>query len=148
LSAGEFSAYSGVTDERHRIKELFRHPLIIPRAVVLDPAVTVHTPEWLFLSTGIRAVDHCVEGICSSKANPYGDAQALHGLPLLAYGLPRVKADPGGRPRRSRGPATRRTRIRSAASMSTCTAALTRSAPIGCSGAPTLRGCPVPGGNA
>jgi len=95
LSAGEFSAYSGITDERHRIKELFQHPHIIPRAVVLDPAVTVHTPEWLWLSTGIRAVDHCVEGICSGEANPYGDAQALHGLSLLARGLPRVKADPG-----------------------------------------------------
>src|ERR1700730_12059812 len=58
LSAGEFSAISGVTDERHRVKELIRHPYIIPRAVVLDPAVTVHTPEWLWLSTGIRAVDH------------------------------------------------------------------------------------------
>jgi hypothetical protein len=45
LSAGEFSSYSGITDERHRIKELFRHPHIIPRAVVLDPAVTLHTPE-------------------------------------------------------------------------------------------------------
>jgi len=67
----------------------------MPRAVVLDPAVTVHTPEWLWLSTGIRAVDHCVEGICSGEANPYGDAQALHGLSLLAHGLPRVKADPG-----------------------------------------------------
>ena len=63
--------------------------------MVLDPAVTVHTPEWLFLSTGIRAVDHCVEGICSGEANPYADAQALHGLALLARGLPRVKADPG-----------------------------------------------------
>jgi alcohol dehydrogenase class IV len=61
--------------------------------VVLDPAVTVHTPEWLFLSTGIRAVDHCVEGICSNEANPYADAQALRGLSLLARGLPRVKAD-------------------------------------------------------
>jgi maleylacetate reductase len=94
LSAGEFSAIAGVTDERHRIKELFRHPQIIPRAVVLDPAVTVHTPEWLWLSTGIRAIDHCVEGICSREANPYADAQALHGLALLCRGLPRVKADP------------------------------------------------------
>jgi maleylacetate reductase len=94
LSAGEFSAISGVTDERTKVKELFRHPGIIPRAVVLDPAVTVHTPEWLWLSTGIRAVDHCVEGVCSGEANPYGDAQALHGLSLLARGLPRVKADP------------------------------------------------------
>ena len=94
LSAGEFSAIAGVTDEQSRVKELFRHPQIIPRAVVLDPAVTVHTPEWLWLSTGIRAVDHCVEGICSGEANPYADAQALHGLTLLCRGLPRVKADP------------------------------------------------------
>ena len=62
LSAGEFSGIAGVTDERTRVKELFRHPLIIPSAVILDPVLTTHTPEWLFLSTGIRAVDHCVEG--------------------------------------------------------------------------------------
>src|SRR5258707_12623377 len=61
---------------------------------MLDPAVTVHPPEWLWLSTGIRAVDHCVEGTCSGAANPFADAQALHGLALLTRGLPRVKADP------------------------------------------------------
>ena len=95
LSAGEFSAVSGVTDERSRVKELFRHPDIIPAAVVLDPAMTLATPEWLFLSTGIRAVDHCVEGICAAEAHPYTDAQALRGLALLASGLERVKRDPG-----------------------------------------------------
>ncbi|MCW5747177.1 MAG: iron-containing alcohol dehydrogenase [Alphaproteobacteria bacterium] len=94
LSGGEFSGIAGVTDERSKVKELFRHPLSIPQAVMLDPAITVHTPEWLWLSTGIRAVDHCVEGICSGLANAYADAQALHGLTLLARGLPRVKADP------------------------------------------------------
>ena len=31
----------------------------------------LHTPEWLWLSTGIRAVDHCVEGICSNEAHAY-----------------------------------------------------------------------------
>ena len=94
LSGGEFSAIAGVTDERHKVKELFQHPNIIPRAVILDPAVTAHTPAWLWLSTGVRAVDHCVEGICSGEANPFADAQALHGLTLLSRGLPRVKADP------------------------------------------------------
>jgi maleylacetate reductase len=94
LSAGEFSAIAGVTNEGTKVKELIRHPYIIPRAVVLDPAMTVHTPEWLFLSTGIRAVDHCVEGICSNEAHPYADAQALRGLALLTQGLPRVKEDP------------------------------------------------------
>ncbi len=94
LSAGEFSGISGVTDERTKVKELFRHPDIVPKAVVLDPEVTRHTPMWLWLSTGIRAVDHCVEGICSNESSPYGDASALHGLSLLARGLPRVKANP------------------------------------------------------
>ena len=95
LSAGEFSALAGVTNEATRVKELFKHPMTIPAAVILDPALTVHTPEWLFLSTGIRAVDHCVEGVCSNEANPYGDAQALRGLSLLTKGLARVKAHPG-----------------------------------------------------
>jgi maleylacetate reductase len=94
LSAGEFSAVAGVTDERTKVKEMLRHPRIMPAAVILDPALTVHTPEWLLLSTGIRAVDHCVEGLCSNEANPYADAQAMRGLSLLTSGLPRVKADP------------------------------------------------------
>ena len=94
LSAGEFSALSGVTDERTHIKGLFTPPMVIPQTVILDPAITVHTPEWLFLSTGIRAVDHCVEGFCSLEANPYADAQAIRGLTLLTRGLAAVKADP------------------------------------------------------
>ena len=67
----------------------------MPRATILDPWLGAHTPEWLWLSTGIRAVDHCVEGICSREAHPYGDAQALKGLSMLAQALPRVKADAG-----------------------------------------------------
>lgn len=94
LSAGEFSGISGVTNEATRVKELFRHPLTIPQAVILDPEVTRHTPMWLFLSTGIRAVDHCVEGVCSNESTEFTNASGLHGLSLLARGLPRVKADP------------------------------------------------------
>jgi maleylacetate reductase len=55
----------------------------------------VHTPEWLWLSTGVRAIDHCVEAICSLRANSYCDAASLHALRLLSRGLPGVKADPG-----------------------------------------------------
>jgi len=94
LSAGEFSGIAGVTNEATKVKEMFRHPLTIPRAVILDPEVTRHTPMWLFLSTGIRAVDHCVEGVCSNESTEFTNASALHGLSMLARGLPRVLADP------------------------------------------------------
>jgi maleylacetate reductase len=95
IAGGEFSAMAGVTNARTKVKEMLRHELVMPRAVILDPALTVHTPEWLWLSTGIRAVDHCVEGLCAREAHPYADAQALKGLSMLAQALPRVKANPG-----------------------------------------------------
>jgi maleylacetate reductase len=95
IAGGEFSAIAGVTNARTKVKEMLRHELVMPRAAILDPAITVHTPEWLFLSTGIRAVDHCVEGLCSREAHPYADAQAMKGLSMLAQALPRVKANPG-----------------------------------------------------
>jgi maleylacetate reductase len=94
IAGGEFSAIAGITNARTKVKEMLRHELVMPRAAILDPAITVHTPEWLFLSTGIRAVDHCVEGLCSREAHPYADAQALKGLSMLARALPRVKANP------------------------------------------------------
>jgi maleylacetate reductase len=94
IAGGEFGAIAGVTNVRSKVKETVRHALVMPRAAILDPAVTLHTPQWLWLSTGIRAVDHCVEGLCSREAHPYADAQALKGLSMLAQALPRVKADP------------------------------------------------------
>jgi len=94
IAGGEFSAIAGVTNARTKVKEMLRHELVMPRAAILDPALTVHTPEWLFLSTGIRAVDHCVEGLCSREAHPYADAHAVRGLAMLAQALPRVKANP------------------------------------------------------
>ena len=95
IAGGEFSAIAGITNAAIKVKEMLRHDLVMPRAVILDPALTVHTPEWLFLSTGIRAVDHCVEALCSREAHPYADAQALKGLSMLAQALPRVKANAG-----------------------------------------------------
>jgi maleylacetate reductase len=94
LSAGEFSAGAGCTDTVRHLKESYSHPTMMPRTVILDPEATVHTPEWLFLSTGIRAVDHAVEDICSVNGQPISEGAAYHALRLLGRGLPAVKADP------------------------------------------------------
>lgn len=95
LSGGEFNPRAGVTDTSKRLKQSFMHPGIIPLSVVLDPAITVHTPAWLWLSTGIRAVDHAVETYCSIDANPYTDGAALQALGLLSRGLPASHRNPG-----------------------------------------------------
>jgi maleylacetate reductase len=94
LSAGEFTAMAGCTDPVAQAKQSYAHPLMMPRTVILDPAATIHTPHWLFLSTGIRAVDHAVEDICSINSQPFSDGTSLHALRLLARGLAAAKADP------------------------------------------------------
>ena len=100
LSAGEFSALAGCTDTVRHVKEMYVHPQAAPRTVILDPAVTVHTPEWLWLSTGIRAVDHAVEDLCSISSKPFSDGTSFHALRLLGRGLRAVKADPKDLPAR------------------------------------------------
>lgn len=93
LSAGEFNARAGVTDTRLKLKQSFINRGIVPESVILDPAITVHTPEWLWLSSGVRAVDHAVETFLSLDANDYTDGTALQALRTLGAGLPAVKAD-------------------------------------------------------
>jgi maleylacetate reductase len=94
LSAGEYTASAGCTDTLRHVKESYGDPLMMPKTVVLDPRASIHTPEWLFLSTGIRAVDHAVEDICSPECQPISEGASYHALKLLGRGLSGVKADP------------------------------------------------------
>ncbi len=94
LSGAEFSSLAGVSDPVRGIKDGYFSRDSAGIAVILDSAVTVHTPEWLWLSTGIRAVDHAVETICSRSAQPLPDATAIHALKLFSSALPRTKEAP------------------------------------------------------
>lgn len=94
LSAAEFTPFAGVSDAARRVKEGYTHPLLAPRAVVLDPAVTLSTPPQLWASTGMKAVDHAVEQLCHPVRAPYADALAVDGLKRLAAGLAATQAAP------------------------------------------------------
>ena len=94
LSAAEFTPFAGVTDTGKHAKEGFGHPLLAPRAVILDPAMTLATPPQLLFSTGLKAVDHAVEQLCNPIRTPYADALAEDGLRRLARGLAAANARP------------------------------------------------------
>jgi maleylacetate reductase len=89
LSAAEFFPSAGVTDVQRHVKQMYFHPLFVPRAVILDPAATLETPMELLLSTGMRAVDHAVEGWCSVKSAPTN----REAMKLLCLSLKNIKND-------------------------------------------------------
>ena len=87
LSAGEFTAVAGITDDASRVKHATVDPRLAPRVVLLDPELSVATPPWLWAASGMRAVDHAVETLYSSYQHPVSSSQAAAGLALLARHL-------------------------------------------------------------
>jgi maleylacetate reductase len=94
LSGGEYNSGSLVTDTRRKLKQIFNHPMMMPRTIILDPAITKYTPEKLWLGSGTRAMDHAIEAICSIRGNPLVDSVCLRGLSFLHDGLLRTKENP------------------------------------------------------
>ncbi|MEM9620809.1 MAG: iron-containing alcohol dehydrogenase [Pseudomonadota bacterium] len=94
LSGGEFNPLSGATDEVVGHKQGFEHPAMAPVSIVLDPALTRHTPSWLWTSTGVRSLDHALETLGSLQSDHFSDGIAESALRLLSQALPAVKANP------------------------------------------------------
>jgi maleylacetate reductase len=94
LSGGDFNPSAGATDMRTMLKEIYRHPKLVPSTIILDPAVTVRTPQWLWLSSGIRALDHAIETVCAPAADPRSWLEAIPAISLLARALPKTRQDP------------------------------------------------------
>jgi alcohol dehydrogenase len=94
LSAAEFSWAAGYSAVDTREKVGPSAPALLPAAVLLDASLTLATPRDLWLSTGIRAVDHAVEGILSRYNSAFTETLALEGLRRLQAGLTASAADP------------------------------------------------------
>jgi alcohol dehydrogenase class IV len=88
LSAGEYTPAGGVTDEATRVKGAVVDPRLQPRTIINDPVVTLETPSWLWVATGMRALDHAVEAIYSIRHQVISDTLASKAIALLVEHLP------------------------------------------------------------
>ena len=88
LSAGEYTHAGGVTDESTLVKSGVSDPRLQARTVIADPALTLLTPHWLWIATGMRALDHAIETIYTPRHHPLSDALASKAITLLRQHLP------------------------------------------------------------
>lgn len=86
LSAGEWNYYASATNSRGK-KQHFQHPSGSPTLILCDPRVAATTPAHLWLASGVRAVDHCVEGLCNVKCHEEAASHFEKGLTCLLKGL-------------------------------------------------------------
>jgi alcohol dehydrogenase len=87
LSAAEYTHAGGVTDESTRVKSGVYDMRVLPRTVINDPTLTLATPDWLWVSTGIRALDHAIECAYAIRHQPISDALAAKSIALFVEHL-------------------------------------------------------------
>jgi maleylacetate reductase len=93
LSVAELAGSAGFTDESGD-KAGMRDVRLLLDTVIYDAEMTLATPMSLWLSTGIRAMDHAVEGFLADGEHPFSDAMAVEGIRRLFDSLPRANAAP------------------------------------------------------
>jgi maleylacetate reductase len=93
LSVAELAAGAGFTDSAGN-KAGMRDPRLLPDGVIYDAELTRATPMSLWLSTGIRALDHAIEGFLAEGLHPFSDVMALEAIRRLFDSLPRAQAVP------------------------------------------------------
>lgn len=85
LSAAEFSHIAGYTQDNS--KKGIRDKTLTPQYIILDPTAPEETPEWLWRSTGVRALDHAVETLISEKISEIAITFALIAIKKLFENL-------------------------------------------------------------
>lgn len=92
LSAGEFNMGGGnVLDDQAGHKIRVRSPRLYADLIMLDAVMTEGTPDWLWLSTGVKALDHCVERLYTTGNQPAIDAPILAAAEMIFTHLPKSR---------------------------------------------------------
>lgn len=75
LSAGEWNYAASCTNSNGKKQHFALKDGCAADLVLMDPWLARTTPETLWLSSGVRAIDHCVEMLCHAKIVDHPDAQ-------------------------------------------------------------------------
>jgi alcohol dehydrogenase len=94
LSSGEWTPAAGMTGDVAGVKTYVADPQMAPFAIVLDPKVTLVTPPELWLSTGVKVVDHACEMLWGPRSHPYTDTLAQEALRRIRRSLPATRTEP------------------------------------------------------
>ena len=83
-----------LTDERTHTKRIIFHPLMMPKIVISDPALSVGMPAFITAGTGMDAFSHCLEAYCAPGFHPMAEGIAVEGMRLVRQSLVRAVKTP------------------------------------------------------
>lgn len=81
------------TDAKNHVKKIIFHPKMLPQIVILDPELTVGLPPHITAATGMDALSHSLEALCSPFYHPMAEGIAIEGIRLVKTYLARAVKD-------------------------------------------------------
>jgi len=87
-TGAEVNANAVITDAENHVKRSLFHPDLLPGIVIADPTMTRSLTPLLTAATGMDALSHNLEALCSPGFSPMLDAIALQGLRYAKDWLP------------------------------------------------------------
>jgi alcohol dehydrogenase class IV len=92
-TGSEVGRASVITDAKNHIKKIIFHPNMLPSQVILDPELTVGLPKVVTAATGMDALSHNLEALCSPFYHPMAAGICVEGIRLVKEYLPRAVTD-------------------------------------------------------
>lgn len=89
LSAGEWNGTGSCTAPNGK-KQHFgcgSHAKGSADVIICDPTIAATSPRKLWMSSGARCIDHCVETVTNESCTPEDESHALEGLGAMLIGL-------------------------------------------------------------
>ena len=83
-----------ISSDNPPFKKSLRSDKMVPRAVLVDPRLTVSNPPSVTAASGMDALTQLIESYISGRAQPIPSAIAIQTIPLAARSLERAFRDP------------------------------------------------------
>jgi alcohol dehydrogenase class IV len=100
-AGAEVTRNAVLTSPVHQFKASLRSPLLLARAALVDPALTLGLPPGVTASTGLDALTQLIEPFLCLRANPIVDAFCRDGIRRSARALRTAVLDGGNLPART-----------------------------------------------
>jgi alcohol dehydrogenase class IV len=86
-TGSEVTKNAVLASPEHAVKASLRHPAMLARVAIVDPALTVDLPPDITATTGMDALTQCIEAYVCIKATPLTDGFSAEGIRRAAVSL-------------------------------------------------------------
>jgi alcohol dehydrogenase class IV len=86
-TGSEATLFTVITDQKTDVKMLIGSPYLMPTVAVVDPLLTVSSPQGVTAATGVDALVHAIEAYVSVKRQPMTDIFCLSAIELIAQNI-------------------------------------------------------------